>query len=152
MENKRFDFDMSNYEYASFTDRLLALLLDMVIIFLPIVVIENIIYNQAVKPLPIVLLFEYIIPIIITLYFWKNYGATPGKGIMKIYVVDERKGTFVNTVQGFFRYLCYTLSTICLGLGFIWVAIDKKNQAWHDKIVGTIVIKRKKINDEEQVR
>jgi uncharacterized RDD family membrane protein YckC len=28
-----------------------------------------------------------------------------------------------------------------LGLGIIWVGIDKKKQGWHDKLAGTVVVK-----------
>ncbi|MBT7879149.1 MAG: hypothetical protein HN738_13805, partial [Gammaproteobacteria bacterium] len=27
-----------------------------------------------------------------------------------------------------------------LGLGFIWIALDKRKQGWHDKLAGTVVI------------
>ncbi|MGR3985112.1 MAG: RDD family protein, partial [Gammaproteobacteria bacterium] len=28
------------------------------------------------------------------------------------------------------------------GLGLLWVAFDKRKQGWHDKLAGTVVIKR----------
>jgi uncharacterized RDD family membrane protein YckC len=28
-----------------------------------------------------------------------------------------------------------------LGLGFLWIAFDKRKQAWHDKLAGTVVIR-----------
>jgi uncharacterized RDD family membrane protein YckC len=31
-------------------------------------------------------------------------------------------------------------------LGFIWAAFDKKKQAWHDKIAGTVVIIKEQEN------
>jgi uncharacterized RDD family membrane protein YckC len=40
------------------------------------------------------------------------------------------------------RYFAYFLSTIPLGLGLIWVAFDKRKQGWHDKLAGTVVIKK----------
>ena len=30
------------------------------------------------------------------------------------------------------------------GLGFIWIAFDAGNQAWHDKIAGTVVVRMPK--------
>jgi uncharacterized RDD family membrane protein YckC len=27
-----------------------------------------------------------------------------------------------------------------LGLGFLWVIFDKRNQAWHDKMANTLVV------------
>ena len=35
------------------------------------------------------------------------------------------------------------MSTLPLGLGLIWVGIDPKKQGWHDKLAGTVVIRRK---------
>ena len=37
--------------------------------------------------------------------------------------------------------LDYTISALFLLLGYIWAIFDSKNQAWHDKIVNTVVIK-----------
>jgi uncharacterized RDD family membrane protein YckC len=28
-----------------------------------------------------------------------------------------------------------------VGLGFFWIAFDEGNQAWHDKIAGTVVVR-----------
>lgn len=36
------------------------------------------------------------------------------------------------------------LSGLVLGLGYFWAIWDKDSQAWHDKIAGTVVIKRYK--------
>ncbi len=38
------------------------------------------------------------------------------------------------------RYFAYVLSTLPLGLGFLWIAFDPKKQGWHDKLAGTAVI------------
>ncbi len=38
-----------------------------------------------------------------------------------------------------------TISASVLGLGFIWVLLDKDNQGWHDKLVTSIVCKIEKI-------
>ncbi|TAL09221.1 MAG: RDD family protein, partial [Chloroflexota bacterium] len=40
------------------------------------------------------------------------------------------------------RYLGYLISWWILGIGFIWVAFDRKKQGWHDKIGGTVVVRR----------
>lgn len=33
------------------------------------------------------------------------------------------------------------LSLLIAGLGFIWIAVDREHQAWHDKIAGTWVVR-----------
>jgi uncharacterized RDD family membrane protein YckC len=39
------------------------------------------------------------------------------------------------------RALSCFLSLVVLGLGFIWIAVDRDRQAWHDKIAGTVVVR-----------
>jgi uncharacterized RDD family membrane protein YckC len=39
--------------------------------------------------------------------------------------------------------LGYYVSAIPFGLGLLWVGIDPKKQGWHDKLAGTVVIRRK---------
>ena len=45
------------------------------------------------------------------------------------------------TIWGsFVRYIGLFLSAIPFGLGFFWVGIDDRRQAWHDKLVHTCVV------------
>ncbi|HKF94921.1 MAG TPA: RDD family protein, partial [Gammaproteobacteria bacterium] len=30
-----------------------------------------------------------------------------------------------------------------LGLGFLWIAFDKRKQGWHDKLAATVVVRPK---------
>jgi len=38
------------------------------------------------------------------------------------------------------RYFAYLVSIIPIFLGFLWIAVDKRKQGWHDKLAGTVVI------------
>ncbi len=40
------------------------------------------------------------------------------------------------------RYLGYYVSIFALGVGFLWVAFDPRKQGWHDKMAGTVVIRK----------
>ncbi len=67
-------------------------------------------------------------------------GQTPGKRIMGLHVVNEN-GTPVDWDAASVRFFIgYPVSLMPLGLGFYWALVDKNNQAWHDKIAGTLVI------------
>ncbi len=68
-------------------------------------------------------------------------GSTLGKRIVGIQVVsaDGRKFGIYRAVL---RNLSTVVSALPFGLGFIAILWNKKNQCWHDAIVGTIVIKR----------
>lgn len=35
------------------------------------------------------------------------------------------------------------VSGLVLGIGFFWAIWDKDNQTWHDKIAGTVVVRKK---------
>lgn len=67
-------------------------------------------------------------------------GQTPGKRIMGLLVVNEN-GSPVDWDAASIRFFIgYPVSFLPLGLGFYWALVDKNNQAWHDKIAGTLVI------------
>ena len=88
-------------------------------------------------------LISWVLPAIAVIAFWVARGATPGKMAIGAQVVDARTGAKPSTAQALGRYAGYYLSTIPLGLGLVWVGIDPKKQGWHDKLAGTVVIRRK---------
>ena len=72
--------------------------------------------------------------------FWVYKNATPGKMLFKSVIVDAKTLSAPSTIQNIIRYLAYFVSFSVLGLGFIWIAFDKRKQGWHDKLAGTVVI------------
>jgi uncharacterized RDD family membrane protein YckC len=81
-----------------------------------------------------------ILPMIAAIIFWKYRGATPGKMAIAAKIVDAKSGAAPSTGQCIVRYFAYLVSMLPLGLGFLWIAIDRRKQAFHDKIAGTVVI------------
>jgi uncharacterized RDD family membrane protein YckC len=75
-----------------------------------------------------------------TIFCWWRYGATPGKIAFAARIVDARSGGRPSLARLGLRYLAYAVSAAPLFLGFAWIAIDRRKQAWHDKIAGTLVI------------
>jgi uncharacterized RDD family membrane protein YckC len=77
------------------------------------------------------------------LFFWyfctRNDGQTPGKVMMRIKII-KTNGAPLSSTDVILRLIGYWVSTVCLGLGFIWAAFDSNSQAWHDKIAGTYVV------------
>ena len=68
-------------------------------------------------------------------------GQTLGKMLLGIRV-QSIDGSTVGYGRSFIRALGYPLSMFFMTfLGFLWALWDKKNQAWHDKIAGTVVVK-----------
>ena len=84
--------------------------------------------------------FEYLIPLIVVMVFWITKAATPAKMILRMKIVDAETNEVVSPKRLFVRYLAYFVAILPFGLGFLWVAWDKKKQGWHDKIAKTVVI------------
>ena len=75
-----------------------------------------------------------------TVFCWRRYGATPGKIALSARIVDAKSGGRAPLVRLAARYFAYIISAAPLFLGFAWIAIDRRKQAWHDKIAGTRVV------------
>ena len=68
-------------------------------------------------------------------------GKTIGKMVMGIKVVKDN-GEPIGFWEALLRWLGYFISALFVFLGFIWAIFDSKNQTWHDKFVGTYVIRK----------
>ncbi|MDO4907853.1 RDD family protein [Neisseria sp.] len=87
--------------------------------------------------------FNYIFPALFTLFFWNKFAATPGKMLCGLRVADAQTGGNISFRQSVIRYFGYFAAMIPLCLGLLWVAFDKRKQGWHDKIAGTVVIRKR---------
>ena len=72
--------------------------------------------------------------------FWRYCGATPGKSALGVKIVDAASGQPPSLLRLVLRFLGYFVSAFPLYLGFLWIAVDRRKQGWHDKIARTIVI------------
>lgn len=77
---------------------------------------------------------------LVTVFFWLKFLGTPGKLLLGCQVVDARDGGPLRTGQALLRYFAYFVSILPLGLGFLWIAWDKRKQGFHDKIAKTVVV------------
>jgi uncharacterized RDD family membrane protein YckC len=71
---------------------------------------------------------------------WKLRGSTVGGIVFDLRVV-RLDGREIEWETAIVRALACFLSLAVAGLGFIWIAFDANNQAWHDKIAGTVVVR-----------
>ncbi len=70
-------------------------------------------------------------------------GQSAGMRILGIYIVriDGRPFTIKDAAM---RHLVgYPLSTVAFFLGFLWMLWDPRQQGWHDKLAGTLVVMSK---------
>jgi uncharacterized RDD family membrane protein YckC len=86
------------------------------------------------------LLINDLLPMILVIFFWVRFRGTPGKQLMNCEVVDANTFGNLTIGQSILRYIGYFLSTLPLGLGFLWVLWDKKKRGFHDMLAHTVVI------------
>jgi len=86
-------------------------------------------------------LVQLLLPAVLIVGFWIWKSATSGKMVISAKIVDAKTLGEPSTGQLIVRYIGYFISAFVFFLGFLWVAIDKRKQGWHDKIAGTLVIK-----------
>jgi len=69
-------------------------------------------------------------------------GQTLGRRAMNLRVVDSTTGQpGIGFGRAVGRYFAKILSAIVLALGYLWMLWDSRKQTWHDKLVGTLVVK-----------
>ena len=134
-------------KYAGFWIRLWASIIDSILvlliispIFLVIVGTEFLESEQYTQG-PVDFFISWVFPAIVVLAFWIYKSATPGKMVVSAKIVDAKTGEKPTVGQLVGRYLGYFVSGLPLGLGFFWVAFDRRKQGWHDKLAGTVVIR-----------
>jgi len=85
-----------------------------------------------------------LLPAVAAIAFWLARGATPGKMVIGAVIVDAQTLGPPSQKQALARYLGYYVSALALLIGFFWIAFDPRKQGWHDKIAGTLVIRRRR--------
>ncbi len=106
---------MKDMEYPGFWVRVGASLIDTVLVMFIIVPGLTFIYGD----------------------YW--LGGVPATGLWDILFNFILPGV---AVVLFWIYKSTTPDKMALCLGLIWVGIDRRNQGWHDKLGGTVVIRR----------
>lgn len=139
----------SDLKYAGFWSRFWATLIDTLIMVIVLVPLQLATYgmgywqNTSFLLGPADFLLSYVLPAVIIIALWVKLSTTPGKMAVGATIVDARTGGKPTFGQFVIRYLGYFVSTIPLCLGFIWVGFDSRKQGWHDKMAGTVVVRRK---------
>jgi uncharacterized RDD family membrane protein YckC len=134
----------SSPDYAGFGRRAIAFLIDwliVIVVLVPLLVLGFGIRQVSLDPLEHS--WDLFVPIVIgvtVVGFWRYCGATPGKIALALKIVDASTGGRPSTLRLIVRFLAYFVSAFPLYLGFIWIAVDRRKQGWHDKIARTIVV------------
>jgi uncharacterized RDD family membrane protein YckC len=134
----------SSPDYAGFWQRAAAALIDgliVMIVVVPVMVLGFGMREMALDPTEPS--WELVVGIVLgaaVIGFWVYCGATPGKIALAMKIVDAATGQPPTPTRLVLRFLGYFVSALPLYLGFLWIAVDRRKQGWHDKIARTIVI------------
>lgn len=145
---------MDDMEYTGFWARTGASIIDSILVAVIIFPLLTAYYgksywtSESLIQGPVDFLLSWVLPAVAVVIFWVTRQATPGKMAIAARVVDAKTGNNPTTTQCIVRYLGYFISMLPLFLGLIWVAFDGRKQGWHDKIAGTVVIRKKNRNSQ----
>lgn len=118
-----------NLPRAGFWIRIAASLIDIIIVGLVIML-----------TVPDMDSYFILILMLYSVVLWALKGTTIGGIIcgLKVIRLDDRP---VDWTVSIVRGLGGFLSLVVVGLGYIWVAFDREQQSWHDKIAGTVIVR-----------
>ncbi|OFZ82168.1 MAG: hypothetical protein A2583_07605 [Bdellovibrionales bacterium RIFOXYD1_FULL_53_11] len=68
-------------------------------------------------------------------------GSTVGKMVFGIKVVNS-DGSALGMGRSLLRTVCYAVSALPFGMGFLAMAWNARRQCWHDTLCGTVVINK----------
>ncbi len=151
--------------YAGFWIRVVATIIDTIIVGLPFVILFVALEGSAISTyascvnnatasgtliticegpfLASIGYFELIGLAVELGYFvilWSKFGGTLGQRMLGLHVVDMATGRNIGIGRALLRFVGYIVSGIALDIGFIWAAFDTRKQGWHDKIASTFVV------------
>lgn len=78
--------------------------------------------------------------IIYQTFFTFQYGATLGKIVMKVVVIELATVSTPTFLCAFNRATFRIVSEMLFYLGFLWGMLDPARQTWHDKTARTVVV------------
>ena len=134
--------------YAGFWVRLSAALLDALLMFFVswplLLAIYGVRYSESngLAPLGVWDFFiTWVLPPAAIILFWLVTQSTPGKMVWSARIVDADTGDAPQPRQVLIRCAAYLISALPFFVGFLWVAVDRKKQGWHDKLANTLVVR-----------
>jgi uncharacterized RDD family membrane protein YckC len=148
--------------YAGFWIRLVARLIDGVVIGIPTAVLVGVFIAASGIPLAntdtsnqgaqtaaaalfggaFLLLYLIVLAVQIAywIYFWGSSGATLGMRVLHLRVVDAVTGAPIGYGRATVRFLMSIVNSWACYIGWIWVAFDPRKQGWHDKVANSVVL------------
>jgi len=133
------------FHYAGFWIRVCAQAVDILILYLfqlAVALVAGVVMSGPTIPegvLTDLQIIEFLADIFYFCFFWTHSGATPGKMIFGLKVIDERGGP-VRLGQAVKRWFCQILSGAIVGYGFMKAGWSPEKRSMTDGIARTRVI------------
>jgi uncharacterized RDD family membrane protein YckC len=126
---------------AGFWIRFGAYLLDGLIVGIPAVILVFV--GAAISTSVAALAYVAVVIGAIAYYVYFSggpKGATYGKQICGIKIIDFNGGGSIGYGRAFIRLLMQIVSGWIFYLGYLWMLWDKEKQCWHDKVANDVVV------------
>lgn len=81
-------------------------------------------------------------------WFWQRSGQTPGMRAWRTYLTDCT-GHLASRSATMKRFLAAMLSWLLVGLGYLWMIVDKDKRSLHDRLSGTCLVIKKPVKQED---
>jgi uncharacterized RDD family membrane protein YckC len=137
------EFPELDVEYAGLGIRFLAYLLDVLILLLPILFLDKLVFGIDNPGTDYLAKSSFMNFLIWGFYYAftesSDKQATFGKRILNLKVINE-KGYALTFKQAYWHFTLQIVSVLPLGFGIWAIATEKKKQGWHDMIIGSYVI------------
>jgi len=138
--------DREGFTLASNKKRAMAFFIDDMLLSLLLIIALWSSFSKAVTVEEMInitnnFILEYMMmKIIYQAFFVMKYGASIGKIIMKIRVVEVDTLQTPNVISALNRAIFRVISEMMFYLGFLWGLLNPQRQTWHDKTARTLVI------------
>jgi uncharacterized RDD family membrane protein YckC len=73
---------------------------------------------------------------------WGLVGATPGKWLLGMRIIDHQQRCPIGLSRGFLRLVAYCIGSLTLGVGHLMMVFRADRCALHDILSGTRVVRR----------
>lgn len=142
------DFAFSRPLYAAPGMRVLATAFDMVVLFLIFILLMILADAQVLQVgaghdqdlwMDAAILAVFV-PFVYFVGCWALFGASPGKMLLSLHVVDAQTQGELSVSQCLLRYVGCLLNIFSFGLGMAGIFKMSQPQGWHDRLAGTYVI------------
>jgi uncharacterized RDD family membrane protein YckC len=128
--------DLTSWPRGSLIDRVAAGVLDLILVVIALQLLRPVFLpfrDEDFRSFLFLLLAYHV-------GFWAAKGTTVGGIITQLRIVPI-DGAPLRFSDALVRGLGAIFSVAVLGVGFLWILRDPEQQAWHDKIAGTYVVK-----------